>query len=154
MIEQSRHEAERLRRQLEHPGRAVARIRHSFQSSPDMRLWSLLVGTTLVWLLFFTTGYGLASLNCRWGWFPPGGASGVKSLQILGAVLAAALVIGSGSVAWYDWQRPRQAGNGEMGEEMAERVSMLAFVILMLNALYLLIILATLAPILTLPACS
>jgi hypothetical protein len=154
MIEQLRREIEQLRHQLAHLDQLIGKIRHKLQSS-DMRIWLCFVGGTLVWVLFVMTVYPLSSLSCHWGWFgAPTGGTGLKTIQTTIGVIAAGLVAGSGAVAFHEWQRTRTEDNGEIAESFAARIPLLAFVMMLLNSLYLLIILVSLAPIFTLSVCG
>jgi hypothetical protein len=137
---------EQLRQQLR-------RLRHKLQS-PTVRIWACLFGGTLVWALHLMTIYPLTSLTCRWGWFAaPAEGTGLKLIQTLTTLVALGLSALFGFVAYKVWQHARTAGSHEAGETLAARIPMLAFVTLLLNSLYLLIILVMLAPIFVLSAC-
>jgi hypothetical protein len=154
MIELLRHEIEQLRHHLAHPERLVAQLRDKLQN-PDARIWVSLIGGTFVWALYLMIVYPLTSLACQWGWFAaPTEGSGLKMIQTLATLLAAGLVAGSGYVVFSEWQRTRTESNAEAGETTAARIPMLAFVTLLLNSLYLLIILVSLLPILMLAVCG
>lgn len=124
-------------------------------AKPHLRIWLALVGGTVVWALALMTVYPLTSLACHWGWLgAPDRASGLKVIQTLVTLVAAGLVSGAGYVAYQEWQGDPTPGGQEDSERKAAYIPMLAFVTLLLNGLYLLIMLVSLAPILVLNVCQ
>jgi hypothetical protein len=154
MIEQLHHEIEQLRYQLAHPELIVARFRHKVQT-PDGRIGLCLSGGTLVWVLYLMSAYPVASLACEAGWLAQlADGAGLKIIETILTVIAAGLVAGAAYLVFIVWQRARTADNHEISEAPTARIPMLALVTLLLNCLFLLIILISLAPIVTLPACA
>ena len=164
MIDQLQEETQHLRHKLAHPGHTVAQLRN-WLAEPDVRLGVSLIGGTAVWALYFSSVHALNSLACRWGWFDVAAeGAALKAVQLAAAAVALALVAAAGYNAWSIWRSTRrQAGAGEsasllqpgqLEEPVAARSPFQAFVIVLLNVLYLLIILLTLAPITLLAPCS
>jgi hypothetical protein len=101
------------------------------------------------------TVYPLNSLTCRWNWFAPQTAGdGLKVIQFFATVIAAGLVVAFGMVTFNIWQHTQSNGNDEVGKTKAAPILLLAFVSTLLNSLYLLIIILSLAPIVGLPGCG
>ena len=166
MIDQLQEETQHLRHTLAHPGALGERLRNWLRD-PDVRLGFSLIGGTAVWALNFMGLNALNSLACRWGWFGvPADSGGLKTVQItisaLSALLMAASILNCWSL-WHSTRRRASADAGKSGEPLqpglleqtvAARVPFLAFVTMLLNVLYLIIILISLGPISTLAVCG
>jgi hypothetical protein len=147
MVEQPEHA-------MEKPESMMAKIRHKLQT-PVARIMLYMIAGTFVWSLYLMIVYPLASLTCHWGWFgAPVEGSGLKMIQTLTTVLALALVAVFTFAAFNEWRRTRTEANGETGQTKAAVIPLLAFVTLLLNGLYLLIIVVSLLPIAMLPVCA
>lgn len=160
MIDQLQEETKRLRHTLAHPGHLRERLR-AWLAEPDVRLGFSLIGGTAVWALYFSSVNALNSLACRWGWLgAPENPAPLKGVELAAAVLALALLAGSAYNVYTLWRQTRgQAGAdagapGLLEQTILARTPFQAFVTLLLNVIYLLIILITLAPIVALPACA
>lgn len=167
MIQQFREESDRLRHELSQPGHQAEKLR-KWLRNPDTRLVLSLVGGTLVWGLYFSGLHALNSLACRFGWFGiPAESGGLKLAQVVVTVLALALIAASAYNAYTLWRATRRqahtdvdaAGDdsgvpGSLEQTVAAYTPFAAFVLLLLNALYFLIILVSLAPIATLTTCG
>jgi hypothetical protein len=166
MIDQMREESQHMRHELSHPGRQAEKLSKWLQE-PDVRLTLSLVGGTLVWGLYFSSMHALTSLSCRFGWFGvPGATSGLRLVQIVCTIAAAALIVVAGFIAYNLWRSTRRTASSDSGvpgqpiepgnleQTIAAYTPFIAFVLVLLNALYLLIILISLAPIATLAPCG
>jgi len=125
-------------------------------TSSSTRIFASLLGGTLVWALYFMGVYALNSLACVWNWFPEpsGGAGpGLKVFQLSATIIALGLIALCAFVAFREWRDGRAKNEHEEDEGIAARNPMLAFVTLLLNALYLLIILVWFMPVMVLPVC-
>ena len=153
MLRLLREESNHLRHTLVHLDELAAKLWDRLRD-PDQQLRLSLVGGTAGWALYQAAAYALTSLACRWGWFgvPDTGAV-LKLIQVLLAVAALAVVGGAAYLGLRTWRVARPATGVERGETQASRISMLGFVFLLLNCIYLAIILTSLAPVLVLPAC-
>ncbi|MCC6455637.1 MAG: hypothetical protein IT328_11875 [Caldilineaceae bacterium] len=147
MVEQPEHA-------MEKPESMMAKMRHKLQT-PVARIMLYMIGGTFVWSLYLMIVYPLASLTCQWGWFGASAAgSGLKIIQTITTLLALALVAAFAFAAFNEWRRTRTDTNGETGQTKAAVIPLLAFVTLLLNGLYLLIIVVSLLPIAMLPVCA
>ena len=166
MIQQFREESDHLRHELSHPGQQAEKLR-KWLRHPDVRLVLSLVGGTLVWGLYFSSVHALNSLACRFGWFGvPAEGGGLKLVQIVVTILALTLIAAAGYNVYSLWRATRRKasedsgvpGNpiepGSLEQTVAAYTPFAAFVLLLLNAIYFLIILVSLAPIATLTTCS
>ena len=166
MIDQLHEETEHLRHTLAHPGHLAERLRNRLRD-PDVRLGLSLIGGTAVWALNFSGLHALNSLSCRWGWFGvPAESGGLKTVQIAVTAVSALLMAASIFNCWNLWRSTRQKASADAGEPgqviqpglleqtVAARVPFLAFVTMLLNVLYLIIILISLGPISTLQVCA
>jgi hypothetical protein len=146
---------ERIRQKLELPHTPLAKMHLEMQSASS-RILLCFIGGTFTWVLYFMFVYALTSLTCYWGWFanPEGGfGAGLKGTQVIATVIAIGFTTYFG---WLTYRELRIAGAGGYDvadETTAARDQMLAFVTLLVNALYLLIIAVSLVPILMLPSC-
>jgi hypothetical protein len=121
------------------------------------RVMTSFIGGTAVWVIYFMFVYALTSLTCYWGWFMTATGEygpGLKTIQVVATVIAVALNALLAFLAYGDWQHTRTEQDHAGSETIAARTPMLAFVALLLNALYILIILVSLVPIFVLPACK
>jgi hypothetical protein len=166
MIEQLREETGNLRHKLAQPGRLAEQFRNWLRGH-DARLGISLIGGTAIWALNFSGLNALNSLACQWGWFgAPAESSGLRLTQIVVNIVAAALIAGCGYIAYALWRGTRRKagsdagvpGNpiepGELQQTIDTRIPFLAFNFLLLNVLYLIITLISLAPIAILPVCG
>lgn len=166
MIQQFREESDHLRHELSHPGHQADKFR-KWVRNPDVRLVLSLVGGTAVWGLYFSSLHALNSLSCRFGWFGvPAESRGLKLTQIVVTVLALALIAAAAYNAYTLWYTTRRKASDDSGvpgnpiepgnleQTVAAYTPFAAFVLLLLNSLYFLIILVSLAPIATLATCS
>jgi hypothetical protein len=114
----------------------------------------------IVWFLHLNVVYGLPSLACRWGWFSftVAGLSGVQFVELLLTILAGVLLVGCIYLSWRDWRRfqtVKPPQNPRMLRETEhDRRPLIAFVTMLLNALFLLYVLGFILPILTLNPCG
>ncbi len=175
MIQQFREESDHLRHELSHPGHQADKFR-KWLRDPDVRLVLSLVGGTVVWGLYFSGLHALNSLTCRFGWFgAPAESGGLKLVQIAVTVLALALIAAAAYNVYNLWRATRRKANtdaiavadgddsgvpgnliepGNLEQTVAAYTPFAAFVLLLLNSLYFLIILVSLAPIATLTTCG
>jgi hypothetical protein len=146
---------ERIRQKLELPHTPLA-IMHLKMQPASSRILLCFIGGTIVWVLYFMFVYALTSLTCYWGWFAtPDGAfgTGLKGTQIIATVIAAGFIPYFGWLTYREWRIAGAGGYDVADETTAARDPMLAFVTLLVNALYLLIVAVSLVPVLMLPAC-
>lgn len=166
MIDQLREETDNLARGLSNPGRQAEKLR-KWLREPDVRLLLSLVGGTLVWGLYFSGLHAFNSLACRFGWLGvPGDNSGLKLLQVAVTVIAGGLIVASGYNVYNLWRSTRRRTSADAGvpgdpvepgnleQTIFAYTPFLAFVLLLLHALYLLIIIASAGPIILLGNCS
>jgi hypothetical protein len=126
------------------------------QEHPNRPVWLALVGGTLVWFLHFNIDYPLTSLACRWGWFPwtVAGMPGLKVVQLTVSIVSAVIVAALGLSCLREWRRAGSDEDDEKRETESARVSFMAFVTALLNGLYLVIIVLSFVPVLTLNPCG
>ena len=166
MIDQLQEETHNLRHTLAHPGDLGERLRNWLRE-PDVRLGFSLIGGTAVWALNFSGLNALNSLACRWGWFGvPADSGGLKTVQIAVTALSALLIAASIFNCWSLWRSTRRKAGADAGQPdaslqpglleqtVAARIPFMAFVTMLLNVLYLIIILISLGPISTLGVCA
>lgn len=166
MIQQLREESDYLRHELSHPGHQADKLR-KWLHNPDVRLVLSLVGGTAVWGLYFSGLHALNSLSCRFGWFGvPAEGGGLKLIQIAVTVLAFVLIAVAAYNVYDLWRATRRKASDDSGvpgnpiepgsleQTVAACTPFTAFVLLLLNSLYFLIILVSLAPIATLTTCG
>ena len=166
MIEQLQEETQHLRHTLAHPGHLGERLRNWLRD-PDVRVNFSLLGGTAVWALNFSGLHALNSLACRWGWFGvPAESGGLKTVQIVVSLLSALLMAASIFNCWSLWRSTRRKAGADAGkpgeplqpglleQTVAARLPFIAFVTMLLNVLYLIIILISLGPISTLGVCA
>jgi hypothetical protein len=142
--------------ELEVPENPLAKMSHKLQT-PHARILLCFIGGTFVWATYLLFVYSLTSLTCYWGWFmAPEGyfGLGLKITQIVATVIALGIIAYFGFVAFKEWMRAGIEGNSEIGETQQARNPMLAFVTMLLNSLYSLIIVVSLLPIFMLPTCA
>jgi hypothetical protein len=134
---------------------------------PDVRLVLSLVGGTLVWGFYFSGVHALNSLACRFGWFGlPADSTSLKLVQVAVTVFAGGLIIASGYNVYRLWRGTRRRTSDDAGvpgdplepgnleQTIFAYTPFMAFVLLLLHALYLLIIIASLGPIILLANCA
>ena len=148
-------------------GAGKSTLLNSFFGGTTIRGGQILVGGTAVWGLYFSSLHALNSLSCRFGWFGvPAESGGLKLIQIAVTVLALALIAAAAYNAYTLWDTTRRKASDDSGvpgnpiepgnleQTVAAYTPFAAFVLLLLNSLYFLIILVSLAPIATLATCS
>jgi uncharacterized membrane protein len=121
----------------------------------DRQTWQSLLFGMVVWFLHLNLVYSLPSLACHWGWFPftVAGLSGLKFIQLIATAVAAILLVVMIYVPWRNW-RPFWRDDAQlMHQTEADRRPLIAYVTMLLNALSLLFVLASVVPILTLHPC-
>lgn len=122
--------------------------------SPTVQIGFALVGGTLVWVLYFTSVYGLTSLACQWGWLAaPRGGNGLKVLQGVITLVAAGLIGGGVYLAYTIWQQTRLSARDTVLSAANAHIPFLALLTVGLNGLYLLVLVLSLTSILLLPIC-
>lgn len=121
----------------------------------DRRTWQSLLFGLLVWFLHLNVVYPLTSLACHWGWFPftIAGIPGLKVIQLLVTVAAALLLILMIIVPWRNWRPFWKDDDALMRQTEADRRPLIGYVTMLLNALFLLFVLASVVPVLTLNPC-
>jgi hypothetical protein len=127
----------------------------------NLRIWTCLIGGSLVWALHLIVVYPITSLTCEWGWFSAqAGGTWLKVLQTLVTGVALLLIGGAAFVARDEWRQARQEGRMAEGSNRAgartlhaTRDAVFALIALILNSLYGLVILILLIPIWVLPVC-
>lgn len=125
----------------------------------NRRLWLSLLGSAAIWGVHLMIAYPITSMSCRWNLYlgEIGGLSGMKFIQLLATVIPAALVAGLAWLAYREWQVTKQEDTRQKPEEFedrAERTPFLAYLALLLNALFFLTIVLGVVPILTLNECG
>lgn len=153
MLRELRSETDRLRHTLAHLDEVLEHLGRKLRQ-PDQQLRLSLIGGTGVWAAYLLINYSLTSVSCRWGWFGlPDTSSLFRLVETLIAVVALVLVIGAAWLGFNQWRRTPPEGTDEHGATRASRITMLGFVFMLLNSLYVLIMLATLVPVLVLAPC-
>jgi len=121
-----------------------------------VRILLTLVGGTVVWGIYFMLVYSLTSLTCVWNWFGianGGSGNGLKVTQLIATIIAVGIIAYFAFVDYREWRAGKSAGQDEEAETMTAADPMLAFVALLTNLLYILIIVASLVPIFVVPVC-
>jgi hypothetical protein len=125
------------------------------------RILIALIGGTAVWIAHLFVVYPLNSVACQWDWFTvlQGGTSQLRLLQITTSIIAAileAIFIWMMVVVWQ--QNRNQVGPDGVAQPapqgLTNNIPFLAIVTALLDTLYLLIILASIVPVLTLLPCG
>lgn len=124
------------------------------QAPPGIKSWQLwfsLAAGVVTWSLHLMIVYPLTSLTCEWGWFPftAGGLTGLKVVQIVVTVIAAAITVVAGFLAF---QNQRRLRDGETVE--TNRHFFMARLGFALNILFTALIVFSLIPIVSLPQCG
>lgn len=116
---------------------------------------SLLVGF-LAWFAHLNLVFPLTSLACKWGWFPHEilGMPGLKAVQVMLTIIAALVLAVTILSTWRIWRRFQTDGAHAVENTQDDRRPLLAFVTMLLNGLFMLYVVASLVPILTLQPCS
>jgi hypothetical protein len=146
---------EQLQDELEIPDNPMAKLNQKLQTS-HVPILLCFIGGTFIWAFYLVFVYSLTSLTCYWDWFvTPEGyfGPGLKVTQTIATVIALGLIAYFGFVAYNEWRHPGMEENSEANETKEARNPLLAFVTVLLNGLYLLIIIVSLFPIFMLPPC-
>src|SRR3712207_1412418 len=134
-------------------------VKSPYLKNDERPTWKSLFWGTVVWFLYFNIVYGLASLSCVWGRLSAriGGISTLQVVETIITVIALALMLFLIYVPWRDWQRfqsERPKNNAQMLEETeTDRRPLVAFIAMLLNGFYLLIIVTAFVPIWALKPC-
>ncbi len=121
--------------------------------------WCLFLGIT-IWFTDLNTVYALPSLACQWGWFSFkfAGLSGLVIVEGIISLVAILLILLMIYLPWRDWHRVRAEraaqGPGILTETEKDRHSLMPFVVVLVNAFFLLFIIATFVPMVLLNACA
>ena len=85
---------------------------HFLSPNPDENgaarpTWLSLLWGTVIWFLHLNLAYGLASLNCKWGWFGFRlvGLSGIVWVELALALVALLLMAYVVYLPWRDWRQ-------------------------------------------------
>lgn len=115
------------------------------------QLWFSLGAGIIVWVIHLMIVYPLTSLSCEWGWFPSavGGLSGLQAVQIAVTVIAAII---TGVAGFLAFQNQRRLHTQEPIE--TNRHYFMAQLGLALSIIFTALIVISLIPILSLPACG
>ena len=126
----------------------------------DLRTRRSLLFGVIVWFVHLNVVYGLASLACRWGWFPftVAGMSGVQLVEIVITLVTASAMLFLIYQPWREW-RAFQTGAPPTNPHLLEdtekdRRPLVAFIVMLLNSFFLLFVIAFLAPVFALSACG
>lgn len=102
----------------------------------DTALWTALLGGPIAWAIAFVAKFFLAGWICGWHW---------KPAVYLVSLLALTLTAGAAWLAWSQWQTlGRGDGGGEAGA--IPRARAMAFVALLINGLFFVVIIAGAMP--------
>lgn len=114
-------------------------------------LWLSLAAGVVVWVIHLFVVYALTSLTCVWGWFPfeVGGLSGLQVVHIVVTIIAALITVMAGFLAFQNKKRLREQIPAD-----TNRHYFMAQLGVALNLLFTALILLSLIPILSLPACA
>lgn len=120
------------------------------------QLWFGLLGGAAVFAIHLTVSYGLVSLSCFWGWlnFEILGMTGTQFVLIVFTLISAAIVLFAGSIAYRNWRQLRNESQPGVGSPEEGRYRFMTFLGVMLNALFLISILVSIVPSLTLSLCT
>lgn len=144
---------EQLRYKVSHPSIVYDQMRVRIGEA-EMRVFLSMLGGTLSGGIYLMIVYPLVSLSCKWGWFgAPAADGGIKIVQVVATMLAAALMAAFAFVAFRTWRHAQAEGESAESETEQALIPMLAFVSLLLNSLYFVIVLVSLVPVAALPAC-
>ena len=114
----------------------------------------------LIWFLHLNLLYGLSSLSCKWGWFsaPNLRISGLQMTETAITMIAIALMVVMIYRPWREWrkfQTKKQTDNPHLLQDTEKhRRPLLAFVVMLMNSLFLLFLIASFVPIYALNACG
>ena len=145
---------DQLWRKLELPQNIAARLRDNFQN-PFRRLLLAFVGGIFAWMVHLTFVYGLTSLTCEWGWFASTpNRTGLQVSQLIATLVTVAVLLYLTYIPLRELRHQQSKGHNEKSQAIAGRDSLLAFVTLSINALFLLIVVVSVVPIVMLPPCS
>jgi len=121
----------------------------------DRRTWQCFLFGIVVWFLDLNVVYPLTSVSCHWGWFPftIAGIPGLRFIQLVVTVSAAILLLIFIYLSWRNWHPFQRKPQLPMTQTEADRRPLIAYVVMLLNCLFLLFVLASAVSIVTLTPC-
>lgn len=135
-------------------------IKNQFPKAEDRQpLWSLGLGIT-VWFIDLNVVYALASVACKWGWFPFTIAGIPGLLVVEGAVtllslLAVLYLVYRSWRAWRIYQAQKPQNNPDVVTVTEnDRRPLMAFIAMLLNGFFFLFLIASFVPLAALNACA
>lgn len=119
-----------------------------------------LILSMLVWFTHLNLLYTLNNVSCKWAFlnFSLGGIAALQWLEVLISLIALAVIAYMTVLAWRNWRRLQSqppADNPHMLRQTEEdRGAFLGFLALGINIFFLLFVIGTFVPMLTLKACG
>ena len=119
-----------------------------------------LIWGALIWLTDFLLLDALNSVSCKWAFltWPLAGLAAVQWLEIAISLVALALIGWMVYLPWRNWRRTQPSKPLDdpqvLSDTERDRGAFLAFVTMGLNTFFLLFVIGTLVPMLTLKACG
>lgn len=132
---------------------------HSVEVNDRLARWSLFLGIT-IWFIHLNAFYALPSLACQWAWFSFTifGLSGLVVIEAIISLAALLLMLLMIYLPWRSWRLFQTARPGDnprlLSDTESDRRSLFAFIAMLLNSFFLLFIITTLVPVVTLNACA
>jgi hypothetical protein len=129
-------------------------------SAKERPTWlSLLLGSA-IWFLHLNLVYGLASLACKWDWFPFtfAGLPALLVFEALITLVALLLMLVVIYLPWRDWRRYQSGPPADnprlLHDTEKDRRPLVAFITMLLNSLLFLFVITTLVPVFSLNPCA
>lgn len=121
--------------------------------------WALFLGIT-IWFADLNAVYALPSLACIWGWFSFS-IAGLPGLVLIEAIISLvsliliAFLIYMSWKSWLSFRKEKPIDNERILQDTEQhRQSLMAFVSMLVNGFFFLMIVATFVPIFALNACA
>ncbi len=127
--------------------------------SERLTRWSLFLGIT-IWFLDLNVINALTSVSCEWNWFSSSiaGMPGLRFVALIITLVAGALMLLLIYLPWRMWRRyqtdkPMENQN-MLRDTEKDRRPLVAFIAMLLNALFLLFVIASFVPMFALNLCN
>jgi hypothetical protein len=125
-------------------------------SPNDRQTWRSLLLGAVIWFLHQNVVYSMTSLACKWGWFPRtiAGIPELQFIQIVLTILSAVLLVVLIYLPWRNWRRFQTDRDHVLRDTENDRRPLMSFVTMLVNAVFLLFVMASLVPVMALNPCG
>lgn len=129
------------------------------EPSEQQTRWSMFLGI-LIWFLHLNILNSLTAISCKWGWFYFD-IAGMPGLQFVEGLITLIAIVPIGVAIYLPWrmwrsfQDKKPIQNPELFKDTEEdRRSLMAFVAMLLNSLFLLFLIGSFVPLIAFKACG